>query len=271
MTSGWKGRRRCRPRATPASDRYALARTFAHPNAAPAPRQRPRGSRQPRRAPFPAQRPRRASPARSSTAASRTPTTAFRAAGRSTAANCRRHRGTIAAAAIRARCAALPTRRSGPTSPSRSPAGSAYEFDVYVLLDDPAAREAFLRISWYASDDASGSAIAVSDSPARLTGSDPSFRYLTTGPALAPQTARSARFRIMLAPASSAPATIYLDDASLQEVAPELAATPAPPPPAGEDEPDVDATEPAGARTQQVQPEYGRTAPSRDRANRPTR
>ena len=115
--------------------------------------------------------------------------------------------------------------------------GSAYKFDAYVLLDDPATREAYLRISWYASDDASGSAIAVSDSPQRLTGSSPTFRYLTTGAALAPPAARSANFRIMFAPASSAPATIYVDDASVQQAPPELAATPAPPPPAGEDEP----------------------------------
>jgi len=116
--------------------------------------------------------------------------------------------------------------------------GSAYQFDAYVLLDDPAAREVFLRISWYESDDASGSAIAVSDSPTRLSGRDPSFRYLTTGAALAPQTARSARFRVMLAPVSSAPATVYFDDASVQQVAPELAATPAPPPAADEESED---------------------------------
>jgi len=110
--------------------------------------------------------------------------------------------------------------------------GNAYQFDSYVLLNDPAAQEVFLRISWYASDDASGSAIGVSDSQQRLSGSDPTFRFLTTGPALAPSDARSARFRIMLVPASSAPATVYLDDASLQQVTSELAATPAPPPPA---------------------------------------
>jgi hypothetical protein len=128
--------------------------------------------------------------------------------------------------------------------------GSAYEFATYVLLDDPGAREVFLRISWYESDDASGSAIAVSDSPARLSGNDSSFRYLTTGAALAPQSARAARFRVMLVPASSAVTTVYLDDASVRQVAPELAATPAPPPAAQDDLEEVAGTidEPAGSR-----------------------
>jgi hypothetical protein len=128
--------------------------------------------------------------------------------------------------------------------------GSAYEFDTYVLLDDPGAREAFLRISWYESDDAGGSAIAVSDSPARLSGNDSSFRYLTTGAALAPQSARTARFRVMLVPASSATTTVYLDDASVRQVAPELAATPAPPPAAQDDLEEVAGTidKPAGSQ-----------------------
>jgi Lamin Tail Domain len=108
---------------------------------------------------------------------------------------------------------------------------NAYQFDIYVLLNDPAVQEVFLRVSWYTSDDTSGSAIAVSDSPQRLTGIDPAFRYLTTGPVLAPPAARSARFRVMLAPASSAPARIYIDDASLQMVSSEQAALPIPPPP----------------------------------------
>ena len=128
--------------------------------------------------------------------------------------------------------------------------GSAYEFDAYVLLDDPGAREVFLRISWYESDDAGGSAIAVSDSPARLSGNDSSFRYLTTGAALAPQSARTARLRVMLVPASSATTTVYLDDASVRQVAPELAATPAPPPAAQDDLEEVAGTIDEPARSQ---------------------
>jgi hypothetical protein len=102
----------------------------------------------------------------------------------------------------------------------------AYTFDGYVLLDDPGVKEVFLRVSWYTSDDGSGSAFASVDSPERLTGSDPSFRYLTTGAMLAPLGVRSANVRVMLAPLSSARATIYLDDMSLYEAPPAMPASP---------------------------------------------
>ncbi len=108
----------------------------------------------------------------------------------------------------------------------------AYEFDGYVLLDDPAVDEVFLRISWYSSDDASGSAIATSDSTERLSGPDPLFRYLTTGAVLVPEEARSAKVRVVLVPASSARATVYLDDMNLREAPPEAATTPTAPSPA---------------------------------------
>ncbi len=108
----------------------------------------------------------------------------------------------------------------------------AYEFDGYILLGDPAVDEVFLRISWYSSDDASGSAIATSDSTERLSGDDPSFRYLTTGAMLVPAGARSAKVRVVLVPVSSARATVYLDDMSLREVYPETATTPTAPSPA---------------------------------------
>ena len=51
----------------------------------------------------------------------------------------------------------------------------------------------------------------------------------------------------MLAPVSSAPATIYIDDASFQQVSPEVAAIPALPPPAEEVQAPVDASQPKGA------------------------
>jgi len=108
----------------------------------------------------------------------------------------------------------------------------AYEFDGYVLLDDPSVDEVFLRISWYSSDDASGSAIATSDSTERLSGPEPLFRYLTTGAVLVPQEARSAKVRVVLVPASSARATVYLDDMNLREAPPEAAITPTAPSPA---------------------------------------
>ena len=114
--------------------------------------------------------------------------------------------------------------------------GAAYEFDGYVLLDDPGVSESFLRISWYTADDGSGSAIAVSNSPSRLSGAASDFRYLTTGPVLVPEGARSAKLRVMLSPTSAARATIYVDDMALRQAPPETAATPSPPSPANEAE-----------------------------------
>ena len=118
----------------------------------------------------------------------------------------------------------------------------AYVFEGYVLLDNPGVKEAFLRVSWYTSDDASGSAVASVDSPERLTGSDPSFRYLTTGAMLAPLGTRSARVRVMLVPLSSTRATIYLDDMSLYEAPPDMPVNPATPSTPG---PEAPAEEPA--------------------------
>jgi len=120
--------------------------------------------------------------------------------------------------------------------------GRAYVFDGYVLLDNPGVKEAFLRVSWYTSDDASGSAVAGVDSPERLTGSDPSFRYLTTGAMLVPLGVRSAKVRVMLVPLSSTRATIYLDDMSLYEAPPDMPVNPATPSAPG---PEAPAEEPA--------------------------
>ncbi len=107
--------------------------------------------------------------------------------------------------------------------------GSGYTFSGYVLLDDPAVSEAYLRISWYGSDDGSGTALATSDSTAHLSGPDLSFRFLTTDAVFAPGNARSARLRVVLAPASDAPATIYIDDVSFGPASSPAAETPPPP------------------------------------------
>jgi len=98
--------------------------------------------------------------------------------------------------------------------------GRSYAFHGFVLKNGPADSTVLLRISWYSSPDASGSSFASSDSPESLSGSDPSFRYLSTGSVTAPAEARSARARIVLVPASAAPETIYLDDFALEETAP---------------------------------------------------
>jgi hypothetical protein len=98
--------------------------------------------------------------------------------------------------------------------------GRSYAFHGFVLKNGPADSIVVLRISWYSSPDASGSSVASSDSPESLSGSDASFRYLSTGSVTAPGEARSARARIVLVPASAAPETIYLDDFALEETAP---------------------------------------------------
>jgi hypothetical protein len=98
--------------------------------------------------------------------------------------------------------------------------GDAYEFGAWVLDDDANVASAFLRISWYASDDGSGSASGTSDSISRLTSPAGDYRHLTTGAVVAPDDAHSARVRIVLAPLSSATAAIYADDASFAAVDP---------------------------------------------------
>jgi hypothetical protein len=85
---------------------------------------------------------------------------------------------------------------------------SWYAASAYARLEGPG--EAFIRISWYPSDDASGSAIAHSDSPPT---SSPSWTLLATGPIQAPPNARSARIRLMLRPASADPVSASFDDA----------------------------------------------------------
>lgn len=91
---------------------------------------------------------------------------------------------------------------------------STYEFDAWLLHDDPGIATAYLRISWYATADAEGAALSSHDSTARLDARAPAYRYLTTGGVTAPIDALSARLRVMLAPASPARATLYVDDAS---------------------------------------------------------
>jgi hypothetical protein len=98
--------------------------------------------------------------------------------------------------------------------------GRSYAFHGFVLKNGPPDSIVLLRISWYATPDASGSSLGSSDSPESLSGSDPSFRYLSTGSVTAPEEARSARARIVLVPASAAPETVYLDDFALEETAP---------------------------------------------------
>jgi hypothetical protein len=113
--------------------------------------------------------------------------------------------------------------------PVRIDPARTYEFQGYVATDGDVS-EAYLRIAWYTSDDASGSALSSIDSLSRL-GSASGFAYLTTGPVAPPPDARSARLRVILAPASTSTATIFMDDFSFgTTTAPPATRTPVPEP-----------------------------------------
>ena len=84
-----------------------------------------------------------------------------------------------------------------------------YEARVHVLAPREGVKGAFLRVSWYASEDGSGEALKSSDSGVVESGS--SFQAVTTGAVRAPSEARSAKVRLMLRPASAAPVTVYFD------------------------------------------------------------
>jgi hypothetical protein len=107
--------------------------------------------------------------------------------------------------------------------------GATYAFDAWVQHDDPGVAVAYLRVSWYATDDAQGASLDSADSTERLTSPVLGFRHLTTGPITAPPEARSARLRIVMAPSSSSRASIVADDASFVPAEADSASTPIPP------------------------------------------
>jgi hypothetical protein len=86
------------------------------------------------------------------------------------------------------------------------------------------AAEAFLRLSWYGSDDGSGSAIDQFDSD---VSSAPEWTLLTTGTVEAPDGARSLRVRLMLRPGGDSAVAVTFDNVSLQAASPP-APTPTP-------------------------------------------
>jgi hypothetical protein len=106
--------------------------------------------------------------------------------------------------------------------------GAGYAFGAWVGDDDENVAAAFLRVSWYASEDASGAALATDDSNSRLTSPAREYRYLTTDGIVAPAEAHSARLRIMLAPKSAGHAVIFADDASFGPADPGHTGAPAP-------------------------------------------
>jgi hypothetical protein len=95
-----------------------------------------------------------------------------------------------------------------------------YEFAAYVHMNDTRVEAAFLRVSWYASADGSGSAVDSVDSTTMLDAPAGRYRRLTTGSVQAPPGVRSANVRILLRPRSSSGSTIYIDDASWRPAAP---------------------------------------------------
>lgn len=110
--------------------------------------------------------------------------------------------------------------------------GGWYEASV-VLAPFDGVEAAWLRIAWYASEDASGAQIAASDSP--VVASPPrnamsyAFQVVGTGPVLAPDDARSARVRILLRPGDAAGASVAIDDVRFGETDPIESAPPAAP------------------------------------------
>jgi len=112
-------------------------------------------------------------------------------------------------------------------------AGKAYVLSGYALKNDANIESAYLRLSWYASRDGSGRAIDIVDSTKRLTDDSPDFRFLSSGPVVAPGGAASAKVRLMLDPVSEAEGKGYFDAISFEETTmppPTQTAVPSPPP-----------------------------------------
>jgi hypothetical protein len=93
-----------------------------------------------------------------------------------------------------------------------------YEFAGYVAADSGVSR-AYLRISWYASQDGSGSQLATTDSTQTIAGGR-GFVALSTGAVQPASSAASARLRIVMTPLGGAPATIFFDDMFFGSVPP---------------------------------------------------
>jgi hypothetical protein len=81
----------------------------------------------------------------------------------------------------------------------------------------PGAESVFLRVSWYASADGSGSAIDSVDSLETAALAEEAFKTLTTGVVEAPAEAATVKVRLMLRPASETSAAAYFDSVSLME------------------------------------------------------
>ncbi len=96
--------------------------------------------------------------------------------------------------------------------PAEVEGGHWYEASGMARMDGEG--EAFFRLSWYSSDDGTGSAIDQIDGMAVRSSE---WTRLGAGPELAPAAAHSVRVRLMLRPDSEAPVTAWFDDVSLRE------------------------------------------------------
>jgi hypothetical protein len=94
-----------------------------------------------------------------------------------------------------------------------------YELAGY-LQTDAGAGGAYLRISWYASSDGTGSALDTTDSTSAIGGGSSGFQFLTTGAVKPPAGAQSARLRAVLTPSGPGAASLFLDDFSFAQVPP---------------------------------------------------
>ena len=96
--------------------------------------------------------------------------------------------------------------------------GAYYAADAWAM-NAAVGDTLLLRLSWYVSEDTSGSAIDSADSLSTVSGDSIGFRQLSTGPVQAPANARSVRVRLLLEPASTPPTRAFFDAVSFRETA----------------------------------------------------
>lgn len=106
-------------------------------------------------------------------------------------------------------------------------AGHWYLATGYTNVSGPG--EAFLRLSWYASDDGSGSSIEQADSGVSVASA---WTEVSTGPVQAPGGTGSVRVRLMLRPDGSDAASAAFDNVSLEETDAPVLTPPSVAPPA---------------------------------------
>jgi hypothetical protein len=94
--------------------------------------------------------------------------------------------------------------------------GRWYRASAWVMAGS--AEEGFLRLSWYAAADGSGTALDSVDSTGSAVRGTAEFALLTTGPVQAPAGASIVKLRLMVRPGSDSEVTAYFDAVSLEQV-----------------------------------------------------